>query len=80
MVFETAPKFTYVGPVETKVLVELGPMLFNVGFSTCFEEAYEDIGVTVSKNMLAHWECAHSERITNETTKVRPGSSKNVRN
>ena len=55
-------------------------MLFNVGFSTCFEEAYEDIGVTVSKNMLAHWECAHSERITNETTKVRPGSSKNVRN
>ena len=39
VVCSLGPKSTYIGPLETKLAVELST-LFNVGFSKCFEEAY----------------------------------------
>lgn len=61
---------TYSLPLEAKLVFELGTLLLSVGFSKCFEEAYQEISVIVY--MLAQQEWIQEEKIKIRTDKRRP--------
>ena len=66
MIWSLTPKSTYSGAFETKLAVELGTLLFNVGFKKTFQSIYNELGLSVTKNMLEQWDGIDKEKQYNK--------------
>ena len=67
----------YSGTFEAKLAVELGTLLFNVGFKELFQSIYNDLGIRVTKNI--HGNELTKKISTTSIGRVRNKSNKDVK-